>query len=178
MKTGITVFALLAAILFYNPCTAAVLTKEDAKKEIERTVTQYLSASFYIDKYVKQNRVSDNLAALKKAGCISMVRSLSHAGTYEIKPALKGLPLFIKEEKNKLFFKVADVDVEIISITGGVPAKDGSKTYDVEYREKITRNYFMEAWGVKHCFDGKAYLSNATFTKTKHGWKVAPRYFN
>lgn len=177
MRTAISTFVLLAISMFYTARAAELLTKEEAKKQIEAHVSEYLYANFNIDKFVKTNRVYDNLKALKKEGYIDIVKAKGKPNTLEVIVLKKGQPLYVREENNKLFFRAADVETKITSVKE-LQGKNGSISYYVEYKEKLTRTRFMELWGVNHCFDGKEYNTHATLTKTKKGWKVEHEYFN
>jgi hypothetical protein len=143
-----------------------------------RSTREFLYDNFHLDKFVDKKRLHDNIAALKKEGYIDLVNTKT-AGPdrFEIIVLEKGKKLFVREEKGKLYFNVADVEIKILSITER-PGKNGDLACKVVYTEKLTRNRFMELWGVTHCFDGSEYTSNATLVHTKDGWDVVLEDYN
>ena len=174
MRTKLSILILLAACLFCSSFTRDLLTKEEAKKQIDRFTNQQIYSSFFLNKYVNKHNVPANINALKKAGYIDLVNSdKAGSGSMEIKVLSKGQPYLLKEENNELHFKVGYIPTEIISISKPVSDNNGVLFCYVEFREKVTHNPFFKVWN-PHCLKEGVSNEKAKFIRNQGGWEYQP----
>jgi hypothetical protein len=163
--------SMMATFTFNVAIATPPLSKQEAHKLLVQSANEFLYANFYIDRFIKETAISNDLIALKKAGYITIQPTkTAGAGKMEVMAAGKGKPLFIREENGKLYFRVADVAVNVVSVKE--QTLKGKTTANVVYKEKFTRNRFLELMGVNHCFDGTEYTGKATLVYNGNGWKV------
>lgn len=170
MGPRLPILTLLAACLFFHASAKETLSKEEAGKQIGQFYQTELFSGFYLDAYVYETHIPENITALKKAGFIKLAPNNTKHGTLLVKTTAKSQPYFIKEENGKLYFKMGTFPLEVVYISDP-SSESGNIVCRVQYKEIIKLNALGKAWN-PHCLKDGTCINTAKFIKTQSGWKI------
>ena len=172
MRTKITIVTFLGALLFSNVDAYAGMTKQEAKKQLDRYMTNLIYTSFFLHTTVDAHEIPDNIISLKDAGFIELINvAKNDPEKLEVKLTSKGSHYLLKKEKDEMHFNVGTVAVKVNAVRKHFTGTTGIEEYDVDYTYTITHNALFKAWN-PHCFKEGIYTESLIIRKTDSGWKV------